>query len=169
MSHAGKHESCLVFPAKKYIYSYVFSTGHRCAMLASMIHVGEHDSCWRAWLTSSTALLYQILRWNLSRNFSWVRKKSLYNLGFQVPLSNGRIFMCYNATETRVREITRHRVKQIILLSIIHQVYWVILAVAWERRKFPPLSTQNTVIKKRSAWEEQNKLWQWDVSVQEKN
>jgi hypothetical protein len=31
--------------------------------------------------------------------------------------------MCYNATETRVREITRHRVKQIILLSIIHQVY----------------------------------------------
>ena len=129
-----------VFPAKKYIYSYVFSTGLRCAMLASMIHVGEHDSCWRAWLTSSTALLYQILRWNLSRNFSWVRKKSLFKLGFQVPLSNGRIFMCYNATETRVREITRHRVKQIILLSIIHQVYWVILAVAWERRKFPPLS-----------------------------
>ena len=129
-----------VFPAKKYIYSYVFSTGLRCAMLASMIHVGEHDSCWRAWLTSSTALLYQILRWNLSRNFSWVRKKSLFKLGFQVPLSNGRIFMCYNETETRVREITRHRVKQIILLSIIHQVYWVILAVAWERRKFPPLS-----------------------------
>ena len=129
-----------VFPAKKYIYSYVFSTGLRCAMLASMIHVGEHDSCWRAWLTSSTALLYQILRWNLSRNFSWVRKKSLFKLGFQVPLSNGRIFRCYNATETRVREITRHRVKQIILLSIIHQVYWVILAVAWERRKFPPLS-----------------------------
>ena len=30
--------------------------------------------------------------------------------------------MCYNETETRVREITRHRVKQIIL-SIIHQVY----------------------------------------------
>ena len=110
-----------VFPAKKYIYSYVFSTGLRCAMLASMIHVGEHDSCWRAWLTSSTALLYQILRWNLSRNFSWVRKKSLFKLGFQVPLSNGRIFRCYNATETRVREITRHRVKQIILLS--HRVF----------------------------------------------
>ena len=29
--------------------------------------------------------------------------------------------MCYNATETRVREITRHRVKQIILLS--HRVF----------------------------------------------
>ena len=46
--------------------------------------------------------------------------------------------MCYNATETRVREITRHRVKQIIL-SIIHSLL-VTLAVAWERRKFPPLS-----------------------------
>ena len=39
-------------------------------------------------------------------------------------------------TETRVREITRHRVKQIIL-SIIHSLL-VTLAVAWERRKFPP-------------------------------
>jgi hypothetical protein len=47
--------------------------------------------------------------------------------------------MYYNLTETRVRERTGPKVKQIIL-SIIHQVYWVILAVAWERKEFPPLS-----------------------------
>ncbi len=55
-----------------------------------------------------------------------------------VYLSKTEGFSCFNATETRVREITRHRVKQIIL-SIIHSLL-VTLAVAWERRTFPPLS-----------------------------
>ncbi len=46
--------------------------------------------------------------------------------GEALSLSEG--FSCFKSTETRVREITRHRVKQ------INKVYSsVFLAVAWER------------------------------------
>ena len=77
-------------------------------MEAIMSHVGNHDS------RQSTALLYQFLRWNLSCNILWVRRNLLFKLGFLVPLRTDG-FSCYNPTETRVREITRRRVKQIIL------------------------------------------------------
>ncbi len=121
-------------PTKRNIVSCVASTGLRCtmeAMSAIMTHVGNHDS------RQSTHVPYQFLRWKLSCNISWVRRNLLFKLGFLVPFRMEG-FSCYNPTETRVREITRHRAKQIIL-SIIHSLL-VTLAVAWERRKFPPLS-----------------------------
>ena len=119
VSHVGNHDSrrqswVMTFPQKEILFPMFFlqAWGARWRQswvtLAIMTHVGNHDS------RQSTALLYQFLRWNLSCNISWVRRNLLFKLGFLVPLRTDG-FSCYNPTETRVREITRRRVKQIIL------------------------------------------------------
>ena len=118
VSHVGNHDSrrqswVMTFPQKEILFPTFFlqAWGARWRQSwvtsAIMTHVGNHDS------RQSTALLYQFLRWNLSCNISWVRRNLLFKLGFLVPLRTDG-FSCYNPTETRVREITRRRVKQII-------------------------------------------------------
>ncbi len=106
MTHVGNHES---WHSRKKKYCFL-----RCFYRLEVRDGGNHESRRQSWLTS-TALLYQFLRWNLSCNISWVRRNHLFKLGFLVPLRTDG-FSCYNPTQTsRVREITRRRVKQIIL------------------------------------------------------
>ncbi len=106
MTHIGNHESWRSRKKKKIPTLFLQAWGARWRQswltLAIMTHVGIHDS------RQSTALLYQFLRWNLSCNISWVGRNLLFKLGFLVPLRTEE-FSCYNPTETRVREITRHR------------------------------------------------------------
>ena len=125
VSHVGNHDSrrqswVMTFPQKEILFPTLclqaWGARWRQSWVTSaiMTHVGNHDS------RQSTALLYQFLRWKISCKISWVRRNPLFKLGVLVPLRTDG-FSCYNPTETRVREITRRRVKQIIL-SIYYTV-----------------------------------------------
>ncbi len=142
VSHVGNHDSrrqswVMSFPQKKKLFPTFFlqARGARWRQSwvtsAIMTHVGNHDS------RQSTALLYQFLRWNLSCKISWVRNL-LFKLGFLVSLRTEG-FSCYNSTQTRVREITRRWVKQIIQVSTV-SVLLNDFRSGKEKRKFPPLS-----------------------------
>ena len=106
--------------------SYVVSTEAVWFIEFFMSHQVKHES-WTLQLSNNDS--YEEVQEN---------PFSLCHFEWDLMRETNPIRICYPSTEIRGREITRQRVKQIILS--IAQVYWVILAVAGERRKFLPLS-----------------------------